>query len=429
MRRFVPPPELLDSPLGREFDAPQAARCWPRSDPAPTRARVVIVGGGLAAISLAGHLWHATGLSDVVILDPGEVPGSRFLGRTRRLRQPVLRSPYEHHVGAQESRDCELLDFARAHWRYLTGRERDQVRMAMSGQRAVVPWDVFAAHLTHVCVNHGIPARTWRSHVEEVAPAAGGGWHVRHRHGEVWADAVVFAIGERSHSVPAGWDGDPRVVRWDAEWATPAGDQLTAVIGSGLTAAHVISEVCGAGGRVLWVQRGSERFQCSDVNARFFRPEGRSVFLSRGLTGRLAILRRERRPSIMFEFRPLLAGWEARGALSVRRHAAPVGIDEVGGGLRLRLGDGTQLPAVDRVVCAFGTEPEPLPLASGYEQCDGFPVLADSSLELIGHPGVHVTGALAALSVGPAARNIDGMRVAAGRITRALTGAAPARQR
>jgi hypothetical protein len=49
-----------------------------------------------------------------------------------------------------------------------------------------------------------------------------------------------------------------------------------------------------------------------------------------------------------------------------------------------------------------------------------FPVLDDATLAVAGTTGLYVTGALAGLSVGPAARNIDGMRVAAGRIAEGL---------
>lgn len=418
MTRFVPPPELLDSPYGRELDAPPAARRRPATGPVPARARVVVVGAGLAAIALASHLWHEVGLGGVVLLDRAEHPGHRFLARTGQLRQRVLRSPYEHHVGAHLSRDCELLDFARAQWRHLTELERGQVRMAMSGQRAVVPRDVFAAYLGHVCVNHQIPERTWRASVREVAPD-GDRWRVCHSSGVVSAEAVVFATGERSRPAPAGWGGDGRVVPWDAASLDHRG-RAVAVLGSGLTAAHAVSELCGSGGRVHWVQRSTERFQCSDVNARFFRPEGRAAFLARGLPERLELLRRQRRPSVMWEFRPVLASWEDQGRLTVHRRSEVVGIDDRPGGLELRLGNGRSLRGIERVVYAFGTDPEPLPLAAPYDTEGGFPVLADRSLEILGQPGTYVTGALASLSVGPAARNIDGMRVAAARIARAL---------
>jgi hypothetical protein len=356
MPRFVPPPELLDSPVDRPFDRPDDDWLATADGPVPTRARLVVVGGGPAAMAVLSQLWHDGGLAGVVVLDAHGRPAGRFLDRVRRLRQRVLRSPYEHHVGAHNGRDCEMLDFARAQWRHLTPIERGQVRMAMSGQRSVVPLDVFDAYLAHVCANHGLAGLLWRSRVSEVVAAAAGGWCVRHDSGEIHADVVVFALGEETRPLPSGWAADPRVTRWDEAPVTTPGETV-AVAGAGLGAAHLVNDACAAGAAVYWIQRTGERYQCADVNARYFRPEGRAEVTDADHDGRLAILRRQRRPTIMLEFEPLLRGWERDGRLRVCRGRSIVGLDTVRGGFEIRLDDGSRIPGVDRVVCAFGTSP------------------------------------------------------------------------
>src|SRR5262249_46902794 len=156
-------PELLESPVGRRLDRPDESLTTPPAGEVPTRARLVVVGGGLAAMAVLSQLWHDIGLDDVVVLDESGSLGTRFLDRVGRLRQRVLRSPYEHHIGAHNGRDCEMLDFARTQWRHLTETERGQIRLAMSTQRSVVPLDVFAAYLAHVDANHQLSRRVWRA--------------------------------------------------------------------------------------------------------------------------------------------------------------------------------------------------------------------------------------------------------------------------
>jgi Pyridine nucleotide-disulphide oxidoreductase len=421
MTVFVPDPELLSSPVGRKLPAVATGRR--PATPVPERCRIVVIGAGPAGITMASHLWHAIGgLDDVVLLDAQPTPMTRFRRRATTLGLPVLRSPYEHHLGAHNGRDCELLDFARCHWRALTPIERQQVRMAMSGQRSVVPWDVFQAYTDHVLVSHGIIGRHWQTTVRRVAPE-GPRWRVVHTTGALSADAVVFALGEEARPLPADWPDAEEVQRWDG-FQPAAADECVAVSGSGLSAAQLLTDVCSAGGSAVWLQRSAERYQCADVNAKYFRPEGGASFLAMDVRDRLAVLGAQRRPSIMFEFRPLLQQWEREGRLRVLRHRRLVGIDRAAGGstLTLRLDDGRRIDGVARLVAAHGTTPVPLPLDLAYQRAGGYPRLVDGTLELSCQPGIHVIGALASLSVGPAARNLDGARVAALRITRALVG-------
>ncbi|MFJ7219508.1 FAD-dependent oxidoreductase [Amycolatopsis sp. NPDC098790] len=419
MITFVPDPGLLESPRGRDWPVLPAVRS--AAGRPPESADVVVVGAGPAGLAVAAALWHH-GVRDVVLLDRDGVPAHRFFRRIDRLGQRVLRSPYEHHPGVEGYRDCELLDFARLHWGLLTPVERREIRMAQAGHRSVVPVDVFEAYCRHLVASHRIGERLWRAEVREVRPGTdsvtvtGAGFTTTARH-------VVLCTGEQRRDAPDDWWGGgiapPGVGYWDEP--VPAGSGGLAVIGAGLTAAHLIADGLAAGRRVHWIVREpGERYQCADVNSAFFRPEGRSRFESVGRRDRLELMARYRRASIMFEFRPSLQRAEAEGRLVVHRGLAVAGI---AAGPRVRLADGTRIGA-DHVVLALGTTPAaeaallPPEVAAAR---DGWPDLDERDLSYRRAPRVSAVGAAAAMVLGPAARNIDGHRVATARVAAAVT--------
>src|SRR5262249_7815804 len=142
------------------------------------------------------------------------------------------------------------------------------------------------------------------------------------------------------------------------------------------------------------------------------------------LRGRTRTLFVERRASVIPEFQPLLAALEHDGRLTVHRHSLVTDAREQSARLRLRLVDGTNIDAA-RVVSAIGTRPCLAPSISPSGSCHWtaqLPHLDDDTLEVVGVPGAFVIGASAQLSMGPAARAIQGMRMAADRILPYLIG-------
>lgn len=425
MTTFVPHPHLLDSPRHRDWPRYPAATLpdpprWP-----PEIADVVIVGAGPAGLAVATALWHV-GVPDVVIIDRDGEPVSRFLARIDRLDQRVLRSPYEHHPGVEGYRDCELRDFARLHWSLLTPVERREIRMSQAGHRSVVPVDVFEAYCRHTSAIHQVPQRLWRGEVsrldvgEDRVLVRGTDFTVQARH-------VVLCLGEERRDAPDHWwtGGPPAGVGY---WDEPAGEppDRQIVVGAGLTAAHLIRNALDSGTRVDWVLRkDSERYQCSDVNASFFRAEGRSRFDGhRGpapWAERLALMAAQRRASVMFEFRPLLEAAEADGRLTVHRgreiHAVSDKCVEL---------DRGEVVTGDRITLALGTVPSigtgllPDELVGAR---DGWPDLDERTLAFRRAPRVFAAGAAAAMVLGPASRNIDGHRVATARIAGVIAAA------
>jgi NADPH-dependent 2,4-dienoyl-CoA reductase/sulfur reductase-like enzyme len=123
---------------------------------------------------------------------------------------------------------------------------------------------------------------------------------------------------------------------------------------------------------------------------------------------------RERRASVMFEFRPLLEAAEADGRLTVHRGTTIHAVHSKG----VELADG-RLVAGDHVVLALGTAPS---IGTGLLPDelvgvrDGWPDLDERTLAYRRAPRVFAAGAAACMVLGPAARNIDGHRVATARI-------------
>lgn len=423
---FVPEPRLLDSPrhrdwpfltLGASSSGVPSCGASPVGTP-PGSADVVIVGAGPAGLAVASTLWHL-GVRDVVLLDRDGRRCGRFLDRIDVLGQRVLRSPYQHHPGVEGYRDCELLDFARLHWARLTPVERREIRMAQAGHRSVVPVDVFEAYCAHIAAIHGVAGRTWRAAVTTVEPGPDR-VVVRGVRFTVRASYVVLCLGESRTPAPSRWWGNAAeppegVSYWTSPVPSGGGGPLV-VVGAGLTAAHLLANALRSGRRVRWVLRESrERYQCNDVNAAFFRAEGRVRFDGAvAWQQRSALMRAQRRASIMFEFRPLLAAAEASGQLEVHRGHP---IDAVGPGLVV-LADGTRV-AGEHVVLALGTSPSTgagllPPAAVGHR--DGWPDLDERTLAYRRAPRVLAVGAAAGMVLGPAARNIDGHRVATARV-------------
>ncbi|HVK25745.1 MAG TPA: FAD/NAD(P)-binding protein [Actinokineospora sp.] len=411
MIKFMPEPRLLESPRGRDWPRPLTAPTPPTGLPLPTRANVVIVGAGPAGLAVAGALWHL-GVRDVVLVDRDGRPCHRFFDRIDRLGQRVLRSPYEHHPGVEGYRDCELLDFARLHWSRLTHDERGEIRMAQSGHRSVVPVDVFDAYCRHIAAVHQVTERTWQATVTQVHPIRGG-LVVGTDRGAIDARFVVLCQGEERRQAPAGWQGG----HWDEP--VPASARSVVVVGAGLSSAHIIADALASGRKVHWVVRETEeRYQCADVNASFFRPEGRAKFDAGSWADRLTLMSRHRRASVMFEFQPLLRAAEADGRLTVHRGSA-VADARIGA---VRLANGETVVG-DHVVFALGTTPSigtGLLPADIVAARDGWPDLDQRTLAYRADPRVFVVGAAACMVLGPAARNIDGHRVATARVAAAI---------
>ena len=76
---------------------------------------------------------------------------------------------------------------------------------------------------------------------------------------------------------------------------------------------------------------------------------------------------------------------------------------------------------VDRIILATGVVPKTELLPQGIELLQGhYPRLYENTLEIQGTSNLFASGILASLALGPAAKNIDGVRLAAEKIVPTL---------
>lgn len=419
---FIPDPSALDSPRGRYFGPTSG---WPAAT-APSECDTLVLGTGPVGLTVASMIVRELPQCRLAMIDPHPRPLARFERRIDAVGQSVLRSPYEHHTAPQGGDACELVDFARAGWDRLTLGERREVRLAQAGQRSVTPLDLFLAHARHVSAAWGLARRTIRGEAKQVAPSGGGQIRIRLRDGStIHARSVVVATGQPMRSVRAfladGAEHDlPEGMVADAFEDPPVDGRHTIVVGGGLSAAQMAVRACRAGARVDWVCREPPRFQCNDVDARFFRTEGRQFFLDRDKQARMHVLATHLRPSVMFELRPAIERFQESGHLRLHvGHALrQVRVDD-----EVAVTTTTEMRLVaPRLIAALGLGPPDLGLLGSQlaRYPNGYPRLRDDTLESVSHPGVFVVGAGSAMSIGPAARNIDGGRHAASRVVAGL---------
>ncbi|HEU4321610.1 MAG TPA: FAD-dependent oxidoreductase [Roseiflexaceae bacterium] len=416
---------LLLSPIGRRFPGISHSMRELRVDAPPQRVDIAIIGGGAIGCGIACELRQSAQLRDrVIILDADTHLLQRYFAAMLSAGQRVMRSPYEHQLAPDGT--IQMLDFARLHAGLLTPLERGQVRLGLSGQRAVVPLDIFVAHSTHVLAVHRLREIAYRFAVAGLRRTRDGLWAISDAQGRtVHARAVVLAAGNRQTPWPAELDEagqrfPDRVQPVYAGARHVAPGEHVLIVGSGLSAGHCILQCVEAGAVPIWAVRDEERYRCADFPTSYFRTEGVAAFRRLPLEQKLDVLRDTHRGSLMLEFLPLIQEYEASGRMRILRGATVAHIGAEGGRLRATMSSGEAF-GVDRVVVAIGLTPNTALLPREMALVGGrYPLVSPETLEVQGHEQLFAAGSLGVLHLGPAGKNIDGARLAAELILPAL---------
>ncbi len=388
----------------------------------------VIVGGGIHGTHIATRLLDAgaTRPEDLRIVDPGPRLLQRWWGRVGATGMEYLRSASVHHL---DTHPFALRRFAR--------RERKGVPglFAIPYERPAV--DLFRDHCDHVIARHDLEARHLR---DSVAACQVGSNCVRlglASGSQLAARRVVLAIGSSERMERPTWAraGHPRIQhvfgRDLAGSFEPVGERV-AVVGGGTSALQVALRLAREGHAVDLVSRHPLRKRDFDTDPGWLGPKFMEAFertrdpaLRRWTVDRCRL--RGTAPADVLQGVRFAVQRE-----ELRFHESDVAaLEDRARGLALRLSSSARLE-LDDVLLATGLSPSrpggrwvddlirsaSLPCAP----C-GFPVV-DPALRW--HPRIHVSGPLAELELGPAARNIAGARRAADRILASSSTETPA---
>ncbi len=415
-------PEVLRSQFGRPISPLFDSLPKLRTGPLPSQIEVAIVGGGLHGTMIGAWLRKYSSLQ-FAILDGMSTLANGFFESAERIGQRVMRSPYTHQLAPDGA--LQLTDFARLVYKSLSSIERRQLELAFKGERSIVPLDIFRAHLSFTACTLALQANSFQCKVKGLE-TEGGSWKITTDRGKISANRVILACGRRRRRTPGVWERaisrpGSRVYWVFGHRPAVSPHQVIAVVGSGLSAASVILDHLMKGGRVIWlIRRRDITYKCADVAHRFFRREGQAEFDALPKSAQLEVLSSERRGSVMPEYHNFFVAAESDGRLTICRGVVA---DDLAIGptfTTVRLSDSRQVKA-DQIILATGLEAQDKLLPKSVERdSDGLPLL-DDSLGVLGHPGLHISGVLASLKLGPAAANIEGARFALERLSSVLS--------
>lgn len=380
----------------------------------------LIIGGGIHGTHLSLHLTRRGGIPPerVRVLDPHPAPLAVWDHVTRAVGMAYLRSPIVHNM----------------HWDQGSLGLFSRLNQHAAMTRFIPPFgrpslELFNAHATHLIQKFGLDQIRIQGRAESIRRTASG-WRVETSDGALDADRVILAIGLSEQPYWPEWAQpfreDVRVQHifephFDRD-ALPDWKHLV-VTGGGITAAQVALALAErAPGTVTLVRRHNERVFDFDSDVGWMNAINlRGFALIGDPDERRKVIRQARhRGSMPRDVANALSAAVQAGAIRLIESGIE-SLAEENAVLYLTLSSGETLPA-DQIILATGyiqTRPggrmiddliseHDLPLAA----C-GYPVVSEA---LDWASGLHVSGPLAELEIGPAARNIIGARMAGQRL-------------
>ncbi|MCB7159974.1 FAD-dependent oxidoreductase [Bacillus subtilis] len=380
----------------------------------PKETKLVIIGSGLAGISIAAKAWHlGFKEKDLVILDENEYFAKQFIERTNNINQKVMRSPYRHHTGP--SQDISLSDYVRLNYKTLTHAERHQLHLDRLGERSLPPLDFFISHTMHTVFKHNLHRNAYKFKVKEINKVDNH-WLIRDEDNKlIKTKYAILALGGKVSNIELPDLRLPLYNSLSCSLSEYLNDdtQNICVVGSGNTAAHIILSSLIKGKKVNWIIRNEEIYKCTDIPHEYWRDEGLYSFMKLTIPNRELKLQEIFHGSAMLEHFHLFKQFKKRGLLKVHEHTV---IEKQIGSNKIKLSNGRVVQG-DVVVISNGLIPAKLPLITPEIAIRrNFPVLKDYNLEVEKSVNLYIASTQSALSLGPAAKNIEGARLACDRI-------------
>jgi len=382
---------------------------------------VCILGAGPHGLAAAVHLRHADPSLKVSVLDPSGKWMARWSAQFSQAEISTLRSPVVHHPSPDPYALTEFIannGLARSGLKYDPPTTAAFAQFCQSLIQEVGLADPIAVAPRSLC-----------SKDKHLTIEAKGVPTFRARH-------LIVATNPHRRPIP-DWvwpltGRQPDMVMNGSDVDLPALPSLTgeriAIIGGGLTAAHLACGAASRGAHVQLISRRNLDIRTFDTAPGWLGPKYLAAFDAEpSPQRRLASARLARGGGSIPEWmHTRLTDFDGNGQIelceSTQVHAAQ---PQLAGGCELHLTRGDSLHA-DRVWLATGTQADPhalrclRPLLADVADVKGFPLLTDE-LRMGPHPAF-MMGRATMLSLGPAAGNLWGAQRAAHRITQAITG-------
>jgi cation diffusion facilitator CzcD-associated flavoprotein CzcO len=384
----------------------------------------LIIGGGVHGTLLSHHL---TLVGEVPperlrVLDPHPTPLWCWERFTRNTGMEYLRSPSVHHLGVNP---FELDRFAR--------RQKHRQRPFAWPYDRPALW-LFRRHCEHLVEEHGLARLRVQGRAAGLSRTPRG-LRVETAEGALEARRVVLALGLGESLCLPEWAQELRAAGasvhhiFEAGFRRerlPAGERLI-IVGGGISALQLaLSQAERAPGSVLLLSRHEVRVQQFDSDPGWLGPRSLRRFwqVPSAVERRRIITQARHRGSAPQEVARAV-GYAVREGRLRLAHGAVVTARQGPEQLELEWsteqGERRREPC-DRLVLATGFEPA-RPGGAWVERAIqeqalrcapcGYP-LVDHQLQWA--PGLHVSGPLAELELGPVSRNIAGARMAAERL-------------
>ena len=385
----------------------------------------LIIGGGVHGTHLSLVLTERTGVSHdrLRVLDPHEGLLARWTRCTRNTGMTHLRSSLVHHIGLHP---FDLKHFARE------VTVETQPTFAHPYKRPAL--ELFQQHSRAVVREHGMDDLHLRGRAQRLE-RTDEGWCVETTRGALQARNVLLAIGPGEQPRWPDWAtalnalGAPvrHLFAPDFRRAGLTDWNHAVVVGGGMSAAQVaLAMADDAPGRVTLLARHPPREYQLDADPGWMSPEQLKQYNQQSsYEQRRKIVDGARRPGsvtpgLARECRYAVRRGELGHVVATIEEARPT----QSGAVEFDLTGDATVASADQVILATGFEegrPGGAWLDAAIERlclpCSacGFPIVNE---RLEWAPGLHVTGPLAELEIGPAARNIVGARLAGKRLAR-----------
>lgn len=374
----------------------------------------IIIGGGVQGMTMAAFLLQSKKTSEekLKVIDPHSKPLENWRKCTEAISMPYLRSPSVHHI--------EMNPFG------LERFSKQKGHHGFYGRFKRPSLELFKKHCEHIYRELNLED-CWVQGRTETLKKTGDHWEVTLSDGKTLAtENVVLAIGigeqpywpEWAEAAKKEFDHIYHVFDKDLELDNLPGP--VAVIGGGMTAAHLSNKLAGLyPGEVTMLKRHPFRVKLFDSDPGWLGPKNQRTFrMEADYASRRNYIKAARhRGSITRDLHVKLHHLKKRGMLEWKDFEVETAAAD-GKTLVLHGKDGSLIRA-ESVILATGF----LPSLPGKEWINplierenltcagcGYPIVNE---HLQWDRGLYVTGALAELQVGPIARNISGARQAA----------------